>query len=68
LYQALIFVALLVCILCFLCFNCDTQLYIKVTDEFTGRLNVAAKQRGWNEQQEVEIRQLFERFEHSAGL
>jgi len=25
------------------------------------------KQRGWTEQQEVEIRQLFERFQHSSG-
>jgi len=33
-----------------------------------GRSNAAVKQRGWTEQQEVEIRQLFERFQASAGL
>jgi len=36
--------------------------------QLIGRSNVAAKQRGWTEQHEVEIRQLFERFQASAGL
>ena len=36
--------------------------------QLIGRSSVAVKQRGWTEEQEVEVRQLFERFEQSSGL
>ena len=49
-----------VSLLC-VCFSTFTLLGV-------GRSSGAVKQRGWTEQQETEVRQLFERFRNSPGL